>query len=235
MSKILNTSKFILPNARIAIIFLIVLFVILIGYFKILTNQIIGRAYIDATQSNIEQRLIVIGSNGYGQINSIRVTVGQNIGQGDTLFTYLRVDSNGLQEVPVRSIAPGKVMSLKFGLGSYITPDSSVMELQSRDVSIRSKIKIDVKELSKIKIGSESLTVLPSGNLTKGTVSAIYPVFDKIDGTIEIESKPGIIQEEIISGTPVQTKVFVGDTLSENTTRVIEQIPIPQVRDYFLQ
>lgn len=199
-------------------------------YSYILAQRLMDRSFISSVSSYIDRKIVRIGANGYGQISSIKVQEGQTVSQGDTIFTFLQTDKeNIVKEIKVTSLSEGTVTEIKYGIGSYVTPDTTVVELQSKSTLVKSKLKIEPTELSKLQIGSPTLTELPSGAKIIGTIFSIKPSYDKKEKLVEIESKINRLEEEAYNGTPVSLKVYVGDTLSTKTAVFIQNLEIPNL------
>jgi hypothetical protein len=214
---------------------LCILLIVGVFYSGVLAKRVVERAFIVAASSVVQRKPIKIGANAYGQIKSIYVQEGQQVAQGDTIFSYLATDKdNVVKEVKVTTLAAGTVSLVNSGVGGYITPDSAVVELQSSVTLVKSKLKLDPSEISKLKIGDRTLIELPSGTKTLGSIYAIRPAFDKKEGTVEIESTITRLDEEVYSGSPVGLKVYVGDDLASKAAHLVQKINIPKVEQWFL-
>jgi len=229
MSKI-NTEKPKFPFVKIALTLTIL--IILVVYSRVIVLRVQERAYLEAESSFFNQKNIVVGASGYGQINNIRVGVGSEVSQGDILFTYVKNDFSVQQEYIIRAGAPGKIKKISSDVGSYITPDSNVMDIQSRDILIKSKIKIPPEDIIKLNVGSKTFTIAPDKKTYTGNITAIYPTYNNSDQTIEIESNISSTPENLLEGTPVKTKVYVGDNLAGNLGSAIEKIPFKPLQDF---
>jgi|GEM_PF-6301619 len=229
-----NLKNFLI-QARFFLIFGCAILLILTFYSRILVGQIQARAYIEATSSSIYQKVIIVGSGGFGQINSISAKVGLNVASGDILFTYLRGDINGTQEVTIRAGAAGRVKSVNYAVASYITPENSIMEIQAQEILIKSKLKLAPVDINKISINARTTTGLPNNIVLEGQITAVYPQFNQLEQTIEIESDLAPNSQLLIAGTPVKTRIYLGDWLADNTSSLINQIPVQAIRNFYTQ
>lgn len=230
-----NNFKSFLIQARFFLLFVLAIGLILTFYSRILVGQIKARAYIEATSSSIYQKTIIVGSNGYGQINSISAKVGVSVSSGDILFTYLRGDVSGTQEIAIRAGAAGRIKSINYAVASYITPENSIMEIQSQETLVKSKLKLTPADINKININLKTTSGLPSSITLDGKITAVYPLFNELEQSIEIESDLAPNSQVLIPGTPVKTRVYLGDWLADNTVSLINQIPYNQVRSFYDQ
>ena len=206
--------------------------IILVIYSKILVFRIEQRAYIESLSSFYSYKTILVGSSGFGQITNIRVSIGSEVSEGDILFTFVKNDFSSQQDNVIRAGAAGRIQKINSRVGSYLTPDLTIMEIQSREIIINSKLKMDPTDISRLAVGAKTLTTTPDGILCEGTVTSIYPLYNNTDQTVDLESNLSETPPNILQGTPLKTKIYVGDDLATSTSKVIENIPIKFVKDF---
>ena len=226
------------------IVILIALFAFSIFYFRVLIVTANERGYLESTSATIEQKKINVGTNDYGYIQEIKVKIGDMVNEGDTLFRYLstaengRLDEDSGEIIEIKANTRSRVKRINFYRSSYITREQTVIELQSAEITVKSIQSISPEDVTKVKIGAQTETILPNNRVVKGVVKTIYPYYDTENGTIEIESTLSEDISEVMEGLPVVQRIFIQDDLSQgvngNAIRFVESIPNEQIQNLYL-
>jgi multidrug resistance efflux pump len=226
---------------------LIVLFAFSVFYFKVLIVSASERGVLESSNAKITQKKINVGASDYGYIKEIKVKVGDMVNDGDTLFRYVSVsqdensDKNAdepKKEIDVKANARSRIKRINFYRSSYITKNDTVMELQSAEITINSIQNIKPEDISKVKVGAATETILPNKKTIKGTVKAIYPYYDSEHQTIEIESTVSEDISDALEGLPVVQKIYIQDDLgggvNAGAVKFLRSIPNEQIQNFYL-
>jgi multidrug resistance efflux pump len=209
----MNSLKSKIPFIIKYIIVPLVLILIALRVFIIKTTE---RELFYSTEAFISREEIEVGSEGYGNISSIDVSIGDYVNKGDILYKYYnakldeqifnlsekRVDIL-LEEVPdsnvainsfnknidflVRAKRSGIVKEIDYSIGDYITKDNKVMVIESADTYVATNIKVPVEMIDRIRPGLLSYVKLTPTLKVEGSVSKVYPKYDAEKNLLSVD------------------------------------------------
>ena len=236
---------------RFFIFLTIVVFVFLVIYLAV-GSRLDARNTMKARDSIVVKDTVSVGSGEYGYITEIYKRIGEDVAEGEPLFSYARIEdtsqntkgvtkkdltvhlisvNEGLlaQRVDssnntIFSPVAGILNSIFLPKGSYMTRDDKVMELQLNSFLIRSTINLKPNQFDILKVDTPVIITLPSGQKVKGYISFIHPEYDYENEQIIVDS---IITEQtgkLYNGTPVYVEIKRNDELYMKYKELTEYI-----------
>lgn len=194
--------------------FIIVPLLIILLAIKIFVVRINERELFFSNEAYIQRSEIQVGSEGYGNVSSISVGVGDFVNKGDILYKYTSTELDSkifelqkhgadllLQEVVnstisinefnkniefiVRAEANGVIKEVGINIGDYVTKEQVTMVMESSEAYVASFIKVPVDHITNITPGLQAYVKVNNIALT-GFVKEVSPNYDPKLNLLEI-------------------------------------------------
>ena len=193
---------------------IIPIFVLLLAI-RIFVVKVNERELFFSNEAYVSRAEIQVGSEGYGNVSSIGVSVGDFVHKGDILYKYNNSELDTkifelqkqasdllLESVPdanisinefnknieflVRAKVDGVIKEININVGDFVTKEEYTMVMESSEAYVSSFIKVPVEYITKITPGLQ--TIIKVNNLELvGFVKDVSPDYDPELNLLEVE------------------------------------------------
>lgn len=225
--------------------FVVIPAVILLLAMRVFIVKVNERELFFSNEAYVSRAEIQVGSEGYGNVSSIGVNVGDFVHKGDILYKYTNGELDTkifelqkqasdiiLESVPdsnisindfnknieflVRAKVDGVIKSININVGDFVTKEEYTMVMESSEAYVSSFIKVPVDYITKITPGLQA-SVKVNNNITlMGFVKDVSPNYDP---------QLNLLETEILISSKEAAKIDIKNIISGTPVEVTVVAP----------